>query len=243
MPPFNVAATTALTAGQVMDRAAALMNDVDKTVYTYAAQLPYLNMAIDELQEILQENNMSPTNSTATFITVTAGVEKIVPVTDTTIPALPQYPYDLVEIRNLGERLSGNDEDAFVNMNRKDFLNVRVPTSSLIDWEWNNNEIRFYEGGATTDREIKLDYIRQAIQLAQNSVAVIGAIGARSYLSFKTASFAARFVGENPTRADELSGLADGALDRLLGIGAKGRQATYTRRRPFRSGYKARGWI
>lgn len=231
--------TTSLRADEVMDRTASLLNDTEKTTYTYDAVLPYLNMAIDELQEELQENNMSPTIQTASYITLTAGQNRITPVESAVVP---HYPFDLVEIQKVSERLAGSS-DTFIMMRKKDLLNVRPATSSLIEWAWIDQEIRFIDAGATTNREVKLDYVRQPLILAQNENSIIGVINARSYLSFKTASFCARYIGENPTRADSLDGNAGTALDRLLGIGAKGRQATYTRRRPFRSAFKSRGWV
>lgn len=232
--------TAYLTAGQVMDRCASLMNDTAKTDYTYVAQLPYLNMAIDELQEQLQLHSMSPTTQTTeNFIIVTAGQNKI---THSESPILPHYPFDLVEIISLSERLSGT-EDSFVLMERKELLNIENAGNSLSKWTWINQEIRFIEAGATTDREIKIDYVRQPIQLALNENSPIGVIGVRSYLAYKTASFCATFIGENPGRGKELEGLATEALDRLLGIGAKGRQSISTRRRPFRAGYKSLGWL
>ena len=78
--------TTSLIAGDVMDRAAALMNDAAKTDYTYVAQLPYLNMAIDELVESLEESNNSPTNKTSSAITVAVGENMITPAEHATAP-------------------------------------------------------------------------------------------------------------------------------------------------------------
>lgn len=237
MPPEP---TTYLTAGQVMDRSAAVLNDAAKTDFTYVAQLPYLNMAIDELQEQLEAHNMSPANkSVESYITIPVGTNKITPVDH---PDVPHYPFDMIEIRSLKERLSGTT-DPFVLMNRKDDILIRPAVNALIDWTWEEQIIKFLPAGANTERQIELAYVRQPLQLAQNESSFIGVINSRSYLAFKTASFCARFIGENPTRADELDELADGAMDRLLGIGAKGRQSVVTRRRPFRSSYKMRGWF
>src|SRR6188768_2216604 len=99
--------TTSLTAAEVMDRSAALMNDPDRTDYTYDAQLAYLNMAIDELVESLEESNSSPTNQTSAVITVPLGTNKIVSA-DTV--GTPKYPIDLVEIQQIGERQSGSQD-------------------------------------------------------------------------------------------------------------------------------------
>lgn len=227
--------TTSLKAGQVMDRVASLMNDTEKSSYTYTAVLPYLNIAIDEFQEILQVHNLSPTEQKAAYITIPIGTFRITP---TESPDLPHYPYDLIEVRGLKERLSGST-DSFIPMNRKDIIDYRTAVDSLIDWMWRDQEIKFVETGANTIREIELDYVRQPIQLAQNENSIIGVIGSRSYLSYAAAALCAFFIGENPTRATELTGLAEAAMNRLLGIEAKGKQAIYTRRRPFRASLKS----
>lgn len=231
--------TTSLTAGEVMDRSAALLNDPAKTDYTYAAQLPYLNMAIDELVESLEESNSSPTNqTTSTPIIVSIGVNKITPIENA---ALPHYPADLVEIQGVGERMAGS-QDQFVTLGRRDFLPVAPPNNSLLFWIWEDQIIKFNINGALTAREVQLKYVRQAISQAASEASVIGAINARSYLSYKTASFCALFIGENETRAQALDDQANKAIERLTGINNKGRQQIMTRHRPFRAAYKMRGF-
>lgn len=233
-----MASTTSLRADEVMDRSAALMNDPAKTDYTYDAQLPYLNMAIDDLMEQLEESNASPSNKTAAVITLTAGLDRLTPIESET---LPHYPYDLVEIQQIGERTAGTSSD-FAPMTRRDYPPNVTATAYLLVWAWEDQEIRFNSNGATGDLELELKYIRQPIQLAQNEYSMIGTIGTRSYLSFKTAALCAMFIGENETRAGVLEDQANKAIERLLNINSKGRQAIYTRRRPFRAAYKSRGW-
>jgi hypothetical protein len=230
--------TTSLTAGEVMDRSAALMNDPAKTDYTYAAQLVYLNMAIDELVENLEESNVSPTNQTSVAIVVPAGAVKITPIESVT---LPHYPIDLVEIQEVGERASGS-QDAYLPLGRREFLQGFPPSNSLLFWVWEDQEIKFNPSGATTAREVQLRYVRQAISQATNETSIIGTINARSYLSYKTAALCAMFIGENESRAGVLEEQAEKAIERLTGISNKGRQQIMTRHRPFRSGWKARGY-
>lgn len=230
--------TTSLTAGEVMDRSAALLNDPAKTDYTYLAQLPYLNMAIDELVESLEESNSSPTNQTSATITIPIGTNKLTPIENV---VGPHYPADLVEIQGIGER-AGGSADSFVPLNRRDFLQVFPPNNSLIFWIWEDQMIKFNPNGAITIRDIQLKYVRQAIVQASSETSIIGAINARSYLSYKTASFCALFIGENETRAQALDDQANRAIERLTGINNKGRQQIMTRHRPFRSGYKMRGY-
>lgn len=230
--------TTSLRAKEVMNRSAALMNDPERTDYTYSAQLPYLNMAVDELMESLEEANASPTNQTSAAIVIPVGTSKLTP---TESAELPHYPYDLVEIQSIGERTSGTT-DAFLLLARTEFMNDFPATSSLLWWYWEGQEIKFNPNGANTEVEIQIKYVRQPIQLAQNEDSLIGTIGTRSYLSYKTAAFCSMYIGENETRATALDAQAERAMERLLQIGAKGRQQIVTRRRPFRAGYKSRGW-
>lgn len=232
-----MASTTSLIAGQVMDRSAALMNDPAKTDYTYLAQLPYLNMAIDELSENLEESNASPTNLTSVGITLPVGKNMLTPTehVDT-----PHYPTDLVEIQSVGERVAGSS-DSFINLVRKEFLQHFPISSSLMYWMWEDQCIKFNPNGCSGPREIQLKYVRQPIQLATDENSIIGTIGVRSFLAYKTAALCSMFIGENQTRADILNTEAAQAMERLLGIGNKGRQEIFTRRRPFRASYKARG--
>lgn len=220
-----------------MDRSAALMNDPAKTDYTYINQLPYLNMAIDELVESLEESNSSPTNQTSPIIVVPVGSNKITPVENVTPP---HYPIDLVEVQGVTERLSGSS-DSFLTLGRRDFVQVYPANNSLLYWCWEDQQIKFNPNGALTIRDVQILYVRQAIVSATNETTIIGTINARSYLGYKTAALCARFIGENPTRADELDKHATNALERLDSVNNKGRQATSTRHRPFRAGFKARG--
>ena len=229
--------TTNLTAGEVMDRSAALMNDPQKTDYTYAAQLPYLNMAIDELVENLEESNSSPTNMTSPPIVVPVGSYKITPPEHVD---LPHYPSDLVEVQGIGERASGSG-DPFIPLARRDFLQAFPISQSLIFWHWEDQIIKFNPSGALGPREIQIQYVRGALSLATSEFTVIGLINARSYLSYKTAALCSFYIGENPARAEGLNDQAENALERLNGINNKGRQQIMTRHRPFRAAYKARG--
>src|SRR5436190_1966994 len=122
--------TTSLTAGDVMDRVAALMNDPAKTDYTYLAQVMYLNMAIDELCEELENSNATATNQTSLVIKVGVGENQI-----------PSPPADLVEIQSVGERLAGT-LDGFIKMDRREFVPEFPPNNALIYWAWENQKIK-----------------------------------------------------------------------------------------------------
>lgn len=223
-----------------MNRVASLMNDTARTVYSYTAQLPYLNMAIDELMEQLEEANASPSNQTAALITLPVGSYRIGSI-DSGIT--PTYPSDLIEIQEIGERTYGTT-DTFIQMSRREFLaRKETATTTLGEWIWEDQIIKFYSVGATSIRELELKYVREPFALATDENSIIGAISARPYLAKKTASYCAFYIGENETRAQKLDDDAQESIERLLGINSKGRQEMVTRRRPFRASYKSRGWV
>ena len=236
-----ITTNTSLLASDVMDRAAALLNDPARTDYTYAAQLPYLNMAIDELVENLEESNSTPTNLTYRVV-VPVGESKIFPLEGSGSSGVNTvyYPPDLVEIQEIGERLSGSD-DPFYAMRRCEFLPTTPPSSAFLYWSWENQCIQFNRQGALQPREIELKYVRSSTNQVTSEKSIIPSINARSYLSYKTAALCSIFIGENETRAAILNAESEKALERLLGINNKGRQSIVTRHRPFRASYKARG--
>lgn len=234
--------TTSLTAAKVMDRAASLMNDTAKTTYTYVAQLPYLNMAVDELQEAFELNNIPVTNQTAAIISVAVGTLMIGPVDGIGATPPPNYPVDLVEIQGLYERLTGSN-DPFVPMTQREFLPHaldNLPTESLSYWIFKDQRIEFI--GALTPRDIRIDYIKAIFPDEVISSTTIGVINARSFLYYRTAALCSQFIGENKSRSDELNSFAQLAIDRVIGIGVKGKQSIVTRRRPFMSSYKRRSF-
>jgi hypothetical protein len=225
-----------------MDKSASLMNDTAKTVYTYDAQMPYLNMALKELEEHFQLNNIPVTNQTATEITVPVGTTSIGPFDGVGAGVTPTYPQDLVEIQGIYERLSGTT-DPFIPLVKREFLPHPIddlPTESLQYWTWQNQRIKLV--GATTEREVKIDYIASIFSEVQNQAAVIGVMNVSTFLFYRTAGLCTQFIGENQSRATELNGFAIMALDRVTGIGIKAKQSITTRRKPFMAAYKRRSF-
>jgi hypothetical protein len=237
-------ATTSLTAKMVMDKSASLMNDTARTVYTYDAQLPYLQMALDELLEEFELSNIPVTNQvTSDEIQIPVGTRDIGPKVGTGVTATPNYPENLVEIQQVWERLYGSSEP-FISMKKQEFLSHTLdglPVSELQYWAWDGQRIKTY--GASTPRGIKLDYIGKLFPDNITADTLIGIVNARSFLQYRTAALCSQYIGENASRAEALNGAATDARDRVLGIGAKGRQSIPVRRRPFMSAYKRRTFI
>jgi len=234
--------STSLTAANVMDKAASLMNDTTKTVYTYTAQMPYLNMALSELEEHFQLNNIPVTNQTSVPITIPVGTRNIFAFDGVGAGPVPNYPQDLIEIQGIYERLAGTI-NPFIPMVKREFLPHSIddlPTESLQYWIWENQVIKTV--GATTDREIKLDYIATIFPEVTNQAAVLGVINAKTFLFYRTAALCTQFIGANESRATELNNFAVLALDRVTGIGIKAKQSITTRRKPFMAAYKRRSF-
>jgi hypothetical protein len=220
-------------ASDVMDSSASLLNDTAKRQFTYAVQIPYLNMALDELREVLQLNNAPLTNKVDESIVVVAGVLNVGGGGSS-----PLLPTDLVEIQDIYERQNGLTED-WQPMTRRDFLPSFVQQiESLTFWTWQGQQINFI--GATTDRQLRINYISDGVPVVHAQTTQIAVINAKTFLFYRTAALIAQFIGENKERSDDLNGFAMLAIDRLTGINAKGRQAIFTRRRPFQAAHKVR---
>ena len=235
--------TTAVAAGQIMDRVANLLNDPNKTDYTYKVQIPYLNMAIEEFSDLMSEantpfSNLSSTNGVAAPIIVGVGVSWLLSPEDPT-PGAAKYPPDLIEIQEIGERQQG-DVGPFRRLPRKEFQEIFPIANSLLYWVWERGTVRFNPPGANTIMEVQLKYTYQGINYVATENDMITYIGSRTYLAYKTAAYCAMFIGENETRAAVLEDQAEKALERTIAISNKGRQQIMTRHRPFRAAWKAR---
>lgn len=234
MPP-----TPNLTAGEVMNAvASALLNDAARSIYTYSAQIPMLNVALQELQEYFELNNVPVTDTvTSNPIEIAAGVNRI-----KFDAANPHLPNDLIEPKILWER--EHDVDPYTQMRRLDSLPrymAGVEINQFIYYTWQSQEIRFLPANQIND--IKIDYIRRIFNPVLNELSTLNVINSQSFLEFRTGALCAEFIGENKTRADDLNAYASLSLDRVVGIGTKGRQAIITRHRPFRSSYKRRTYM
>lgn len=224
-----------------MRTSAALLNDVARTVYTYAVQIPYLNIALHELQEYFELNNIPATDQLSAVIQVDADVTEIA-FNAAGTAADPKLPDDLIEPLRLWERPRGSNP--FIPMTRVDSLPqnmVGVEISQFQIYVWEANEIRFF--GASQNNDIKMEYTRKLFIDAVNENSLINIVNGQTFLEYRTASLCAEFIGENKTRADDLNVFAGLGIDRATGITTKGRQATVTRRRPFRSGYRRRTFV
>lgn len=233
-----------LVGSNVMDISASLLNDTAKTNYTYAAQSPYLRIALQELRELFELNNIPVTQLTSAVIQVNAGVTAI-PYNGAGTPTNPTLPNDFVEAQQLWERARGIDP--FVPMTRRDYLPHSlegVQYNDFLYWVWESQTIKFLP--SVRNNDIKIDYIKQLFPDAGATVnenTQINVVNAATFLEYRTAALCAEFIERNLTSANGLNSYAVLGLDRVAGISAKSKQTIMTRRRPFRAGYKRRGWV
>jgi hypothetical protein len=221
-----------VTVTNILTTSAGLLNDSAKAVYTDAVQLPYFNMALAELLEEMQRSGLSFNYSTNSVSTITAGITNIGG------PGGPSLPMDLIEPINLYERDVDTDED-YLEMRKTTFLpSLTVLTSSLIWWTWQEQQIKFI--GATTDRQIKIEYLRRGMQPVTDVNQVMPIINADTFLHFRTAALCAEFIMENTERANALNSNAALRLDTFISTKVKQTQSTPVRRRGFRSSIRNR---
>jgi len=225
-----------LLAGTVMDKSASLMNDTAKVVYTYVALIPYLNIALQELQEEFQLNSIPSTELTSAVIQVNVGFSEIV-YNGVGVPSLPT---DMVEPAQLWERT--RNIDPFIPMSKRDYLPhvlEGITVSQFMYYVWQNQKILLLASNQNND--VKIDYIKELFTPVVNENSLINIINAKTFLEYRTAALCAEFIERNKVSSDSLNMYASLAIDRATGIGVKGKQNIMTRRRPFRSGYKRGG--
>lgn len=231
-----------LLASDVMNAVGPLLNDSALSRYTQTVQLPYLNIAVQELREILEDSDVDVVQKMSAIMTIAAATSPgIVSLTYSDSAGPPtNLPPDLIAIEGAWESISG--EDNFVPMTKVEFLPhylEGVLTDQFVFWAWQNNSMQFI--GSDQANDIKVDYLAEILSgttIVANTNFQIP--NCRSFLTYRTAGLCARFVMENPTRADQLDAMFTAAQDRMINISVKGKQNIFTRRRPFRAGWKTR---
>lgn len=230
--------TADLVASTVLAKAATLMNDTARTVYTYAAVLPYLQIALQELQEHFELNSIPVTQLSSALINVPAGIAQII----YNGVGVPKIPDDMIEPQQLWEREAGIDP--YVPMSRRDYIPHQfegTTTSKFSFYVWENQIIKFLP--ANRNNDVKIDYIRDIFTPLVDETSLINVINASTFLEYRTAALCAEFIERNQASANSLNIYSVMALDRATGIGVKGKQTILTRRRPFRAAYKKRGFM
>lgn len=223
-----------IKAGAILDQARFFLNDTQGAVFTNEVLMPALIAANTDLQLECQDNDIPFNNRTSVAITVPAGIKDI---GGSTGPALPA---DLVEIVEMYERVGGTDND-YLLMSRRNFLPKTEQESNYLQvYSWQGQEIKLL--GATTDIQVKIDYIGYAPAQIVDENSLIILYNAMSFLWFRTAAHAAEFIGEDKERAVSLNQQAVRCIETMENIQIKHAQSVPIRRRPFMSSYKQKGW-
>lgn len=222
----------------IITTVAGLMNDAFQSQYTNSVCLPFLNLSLDELQELYELNGLPVTNETSAAITIKSGIKSI--GFDTT-PALPS---DLIEIQQLWESTAGLNQ--WIPLTKREtiphYLEDGTTISQFLIWAWEHGRITLIPANA--DNDLKIDYTCSLFNtpiLIKDINVNLPFSNVKTYLEYKTAALCAMFIAENESRAMALDSLGGTALSRALGIPIKGMQSIVTRRRPFRHSYKNRG--
>ena len=208
------------TAQQVIEESQGLLNDLGGVFYTFDSLLPYLNKAYRELQDYYNLHGLKTTvDVSSPGITVPANAE-----------SLANPPADLLRPITLSERTPGSVEQ-FTEMDERNWEPDEVRTTHLRVWTWREETIYFR--GATADRELRIRYVKSLSPLA-GAGSFVAVANAKSVLAARTAALGARYIGENPTRADELDSETGRALDRLIVTAIRQSQGLPARRRRTR---------
>lgn len=210
------------TAGDVMDRAAVLLNDSAKRLYSYTIQLPYLRSAQEELDQEFNANEIQTNLISEIVIPVVAGAISL------SLPVSFFLPISLQE-RKTGE-ISFSDMSEVKNVLDLD----QTANSSLAVWDYRHNCVNFI--AANQDRDVRLFYWRTLPDIIDDT-SDEPMKGAKNALAFRTAALCAEFAGGgNETRALSLNIQASMATDRLISLYTKNNQGKRVRRKPFRVG-------
>lgn len=179
-----------VVASDVMLSAAALLNDSERNLYTDTVQLPYLKMANESIEQVLQTYGIDIQRKNSTAIPVIAG--------DLFVP----LPNDFLMPVALWERAEGQTLNSdWIPMIEQDSLVGFIPTTMLGVWNFRNNIINLT--GSIQNREVLLDYER-ALSTLNSANSPIDNDKLKRFLSRKTAELCARYIGRNSTDADEL---------------------------------------
>lgn len=184
---------------------AVYLNDPSGSVFTDSKLLPLFKEAYGYLQTDLQENGLQCSNGVADGIIVKTG--------KTTLPYLPgdfAWPIDLEE------RLSGSS-DLYQPMVNRRWIPSVLQTDKLIYWDWNGEFINFV--GATTDRDIRIKYLKDFPAVVSELSYARGK--AEQFLSAKVAALAHIFISQNQTLAQAANDVAEENLEQIINMFAK----------------------
>lgn len=208
------------TAGDCMDRSAALMNNVSKSIYSYTIQLPYFKMAWDWLKNKLEDINSQVLREYSATVTYTANATSIT------------KPADLLLPLALFERTAGStNEDDWLPMSFSEWEPLQNAQTTIGFWTYRENEIQVRKCNA--NRDVKIRYIKDGGSIT-NENTTISVNRVVNLLAMKTAYYLSVYVAKNDTRAAALVNDLNDEWSSVTSLEIKGQQAIAARRRPYR---------
>lgn len=182
-----------LLAKEVMDEAAKVyLNDASRVRWPDSVLLPYLRSAIGEMQSELESNDLPPLYEIAAIIPVPQG---------TTVLTLPQ---DFVFPVFLDERAP--NEPHFMEMDEVTWDPDVDRNEKLRYWNFREGAINLL--GATTDREIRMRYLR-SLSAIETENSVIEVANAKGFYAARTAGLASQFGGSATARGQSANDRAE----------------------------------
>lgn len=196
------------------------LNDIAASLYTNAALTPHVIAANEELETELLTYGVEVQRVVSAAIPVAIGAVVLLLPTDFLLPIA------------LYERDSGATTAPYVEIkermwNPTDYTQV----NTLNFWAFYNNNVNF--PGATTARDVLMQYERQlAVVTGPNSPEDF--VLSKRFLAAKTGELAARYIGMNPTFADDIARReVEPARDKLIHILVGNMQGNPQRRQRF----------
>lgn len=209
------------TANEVMNLARTHLNDVAANQWTNAVLLPCLQIAQKELAIHLAEQNFPYLREISVDTAVPVGTNDI------------SGPSDMVYPIMIKEKPNGADDIFLTEVEQKFWEGIEIPSAEdIYRWCWRKQ--RIYFNNHSTDREIRLFYLANLIDVVDENTQLLITY-TDVVLSKRTAAIAARDLGANPTRADYLNVEAKYYLDKILNIQIKTQQSMPVRRRAYRA--------
>lgn len=212
-----------VTSGSVLLRASTHLNDPLQAIWTEAIMLPFMKMAINELEEEMSVFELTPLIQDSAILPVASG--------STTLAGLPS---DFIEAISMIERAQGATDNEWMDVpETKDMDNNLVvrPVTYIGEWAIRNTTILI--NPPTENREVTLSYIRGLVEPTTGNN--IDIVSAQWLLGLLTAKNAARDAGNSPTKAASFDSDITRARDRLIRRLQKNNQSVMgARRLPYR---------
>lgn len=209
----------ATTVTDALDESRFLLNDTGATLYTDTVMLKPFRKAYQELENIMVEHGLQIAAEVAADQTITALATVL-----TTIPSDMLFPITLYE------RTVGADDNSWIEIRERAWEPNIEPTDILRYWAWREQAVRFV--GATVDREVRLRYKKTFPAIASEAATIV-VNNSKTFLAARSAQLAARFIGGDRQRYEDLAPDVNAALATLINTHIKRNQSMPIRRRPY----------